>query len=259
MKQARFYPWLASGVVAAEVLLGAMPEPSLILPAPFGPSRYELLKEYSPFVKSIDPAKGMEKSLDLVVVGYGRVRGEDHVIVQQKDISTKREKIGSRFGSKDFPYRLLSVTNTSNRKTFKALLEDRNRQPLEIRYATEVSSSAPSAGGGGDGAGASASPSPGAGLGASSGTTNKSDAGTNSGKAASLGEAFANIANLLRNETPESIQTKIKNLEAKLDNPATPEDSRVRIQEAIEREQKKLQTMQSPQDLQTDEISPEGP
>jgi len=47
-------------------------------PKPFSPNHYDLLMEYSPFVKSAEASKETEKSPELVVVGYGRVAGGGH-------------------------------------------------------------------------------------------------------------------------------------------------------------------------------------
>lgn len=148
--------WLCTGVVWAvdglQPPLANTSAPGLQPgPKPFPAKHYEVLQEYSPFVKSMEAAKETEKSPDLVVVGYGRIRGEDQVIVQRKDMTEKREKIGSRYGSTNFPYRLLSVTNVGNRKTFVAILEDQKNKPIKVQYAADSppqTTNAATAGGG---------------------------------------------------------------------------------------------------------------
>ena len=213
--------------------LGTTGDPAM--PKPFPPSHYERLEEYSPFVKSLESAKLMEKSPDLVIVGYGRVRGEDHVIVQQKDNVEKREKIGARWGSATFPYRLLSVTNVSDRKTFKATLEDRNGRRRDIGYASESQPVAAVAVTGG-----SPSPVPAA---APTGLTNF------------VGRPA--IA-LPQPPTVEGLEKTILDLDAKINNPATSEGIRLILQKQLEGKKKELQLLQNPQDLPAAEVAPQA-
>ena len=60
---------------AAEPTLAPPTEALPAEPQSFAVSHYELLQGYSPFVKSLEAAKETEKSPDLVVVGYGRMKG----------------------------------------------------------------------------------------------------------------------------------------------------------------------------------------
>jgi len=199
--------------------------------------------EYSPFVKSLESAKETEKSPDLVVVGYGRMKGENHVIVQQKENSEKREKIGPRYGSKDFPYRLLSVTNTSDRRSFLAVLEDRNKKKYKVSYASEASPSPGPVGGvaGAVQAGPQASGNP-----------------VTAGKPATVPTQGNPLTNPFNPATPETLQTQIQNLEAKMNDPSTPESIRQRIRELLEAKKKQLESIQSPQELTYPEIVPEA-
>jgi len=189
--------------------------------------------EYSPFVKSMESAKITEKSPDLVVVGYGRMKGEDHVIVQQKENSEKREKIGSRYGSSGFPYRLLSITNASNRKTFKATLEDRNGRRREIGYASEAQTVEQSAG--------------------SVVSTNPVLSGNQA-----LGGGLTNVQALPPATTVESLQTDIMRLSQKINDPATKDVQRVNMQKAVDTKQKQLDLFLNPVDLPpVDEVAPQ--
>ena len=199
-------------------------------PKPFPPNHYDLLMEYSPFVKSADASKETEKSPELVVVGYGRIAGESHVIIQSKDNSEKREKIGSRFGSKAFPYRLLSVTNASDRKKFMAVLEDRNKRQLKIFYANEAAPTAP--------------PSAGASLAASQALANNSPTNVVTRPPVGLSEGIGAQTN-----TPEGLQKAIQSLEASLSRPDLPEGIR-KIQSAIlEAKKRQLEALLNPQDI----------
>lgn len=203
------------------------------MPNPFPPNHYERLEEYSPFVKSLESGKLMEKSPELVIVGYGRVRGEDHVIVQQKDSSEKREKIGTRWGSSAFPYRLLSITNASNRKTFKATLEDRNGRRREIGYASEAQTVAQSAG---------------------------SNVSTNPvlPKNQAPGGGLTNVPTLTLTTTVERLQTEILKLSQRINDPALTDAQKVNMQKAVDKKQEKLDLLLNPADLQTvDEVAPQ--
>lgn len=207
-------------------------------PKPFPSSHYSLIQEYSPFVKSMESAKETEKSPDLVVVGYGRMKGEDQVIVQQKENSEKREKIGNRFGSKDFPYRLLAVTNISDRKTFVATLEDRNKKKYQIRYASESSGSPGVA----SGAGSPVQPPPG---------------GANVPPAALGGKAgFVGRPPIL-GTTLESLPGQIEKLEANVNDPNLPDSVRQVQMRILETKKRQLEALQAPQDLPSPEVTPE--
>lgn len=236
-------PWSLSVLGwAAELVPPPTPEASTANPKSFAASHYELLMEYSPFVKSLESAKETEKSPDLVVVGYGRMKGVDHVIVQQRENSEKREKISSRYGSKDFPYRLLSVTNTSDRRSFLAVLEDRNKKKYKISYASE------------------ASPPPGlvtGGAGASQAAPLAS--GNHPAAAGRLAPAPAQGNPLINPSIPttsENLQIQIQNLEAKINDPSTPELTRQKVMEVLDTKKKQLESLQSPQELTSPEIVP---
>lgn len=210
-------------------------------PKPFPFSHYDLLMEYSPFVKSAEASKETEKSPELVVVGYGRIAGESHVIIQSKDNSEKREKIGSRFGSKDFPYRLLSVTNASDRKKFLAVLEDRKNRKYEIRYASESTPPPGSIGGTVGGKSLSSNP---AGL--------MGGAGNSGGVTSSTSlSAAKNLS--LGLDTTTTLMERNQKLQAKFDDPATPDTEREKIQNAINLNLEKLKQFQGAQEF----ISPE--
>ena len=182
-----------------------------------------------------------------MVIGYGRMKGEDHVIVQQKENSEKREKIGSRYGSKEFPYRLLSVTNISDRRSFLAVLEDRNKKKYKVSYASEASPSPGPVGGvaGAVQAGPQASGNPVA-----------------SGKQASALVQENPQPNPLKPgtsvtpDTLETLLTAIQNLEAKINAPATTEINRQKLRELLEQKKKQLESLQSPQELTSPEIVP---
>ena len=225
----------------------ASPGPSLSFfgPAPFPASRYELLREYSPFVKSLESAKVTEKSPDLVVVGYGRMKGEDHVIVQMMENSEKRERIGPRFGSKDFPYRLLSVTNTADRKSFVAVLEDRNNRKVQIRYASETPPAPPLPGGP---AIASGLAQPAVGVGdpnpASPGQPKEFVGRPTSGP------------NPLAGGSLDSLPAQIQKLEASINNPNTPDMIRQRQMKVLEAKKRQLEGLQTPEELASPEITP---
>lgn len=206
-------------------------------PKPFPFSHYDLLMEYSPFVKSAEASKETEKSPELVVVGYGRIAGESHVIIQSKDNSEKREKIGSRFGSKDFPYRLLSVTNASDRKKFMAVLEDRKNRKLKIFYANESAQTAPAL--------------TGAGFAASQAFVNNTPAGVTTRPPVVLGEGVG--AN-----TPEGLKKVIQDLEVSLSKPDLPEGIRKIQSTILENKKKQLQALQNPQEINTTTTPLEG-
>lgn len=226
----------------------ASPEQGLppLDPAPFPASRYELLREYSPFVKSLEFAKITEKSPDLVVVGYGRMKGEDHVIVQQKENSEKREKIGSRYGSKDFPYRLLSVTNTADRKSFVAILEDRNNRKVQIRYASENPSPPPPPGGSSVASGLA-----------------QPTAGVGDPPPAPPGEAKGFVGrptpglNPLAGVSLDSLLVEIQKLEASINNPNTSDTVRRMKMKALEVKKKQWEGLSTPEDVASPEITPE--
>ena len=220
---------------AAEPTLAPPTEAPPAEPQSFAVSHYELLQGYSPFVKSLEAAKETEKSPDLVVVGYGRMKGEDHVIIQQKENSEKREKIGSRYGSKDFPYRLLSVTNTSDRKSMIAVLEDQNKRKLQVRYAAE--SALPLPGGTAVGAGASQTGLP--------ATGNPPRAGEDLGaKLEKKSPLFA-----LQNQSVEDLQDEVKKLEEAINNPKQSDAGRQDLMKLLEGKKIKLQALQNPVDL----------
>lgn len=213
------------------------------MPNPFPPNHYERLEEYSPFVKSLESGKLMEKSPELVIVGYGRVRGEDHVIVQQKDSSEKREKIGARWGSSAFPYRLLSVTNASNRKTFKATLEDRNGRRRDIGYVSEAQTVAP-----------------GAGTVVSTNLALTVNPASGGGPTAGLATNFTgrSAIGIPQSPTLEDLQKAIINISVKINDPATPDSARANLQKVLESKQKQLQSLQNPTDLPAaEEVAPQ--
>lgn len=225
------------------------------LPTPYPSGHYGLLQEYSPFVKSMESAKEAEKSPELVVVGYGRMRGEDHVILQQKVDSEKREKIGSRFGSKDFPYRLLSVTNRSSRKDFVAFLEDKNKKKFQVRYATESVAPPPAISGGigaggavVSGAGVASSPSPGNNL----GTNPNAQTPVPTGQP----EAQPKNAVGLSPQKAELLE-KIEGHRAKLNDPASDQATKERHQRWLETAQRKLEELEkTPVDLNAPPVEP---
>jgi len=217
------------------------------MPNPFPPNHYERLEEYSPFVKSLESGKLMEKSPELVIVGYGRVRGEDHVIVQQKDSSEKREKIGARWGSSAFPYRLLSVTNASNRKTFKATLEDRNGRRRDIGYVSEAQTVAP-------GAGTVVSTNLALTVNPAS-SMGSSTAGTQGPSTNIIGRPAIPLPQPL---TVEDVENRILDLTAKVNDPATPDLAKMIFQKQLEAQKKRLEKLQNPTDLPAaEEVAPQ--
>ena len=228
---------------AAEPTLAPPTEALPAEPQSFAVSHYELLQGYSPFVKSLEAAKETEKSPDLVVVGYGRMKGEDHVIIQQKENSEKREKIGSRYGSKDFPYRLLSVTNTSDRKTFVANLEDRSKRKLQVRYAAESSSLSPSAPPTGAAVGITSSP-------AVSNST--SSAAPGPGGSPPTAKSTSPSAAM----DPELLQAQIQNLERAINDASKSEQARQNAKTKQNELRLQLEALQRPQELTTPEIAP---
>jgi len=193
----------------------------------------------------LESAKVTEKSPDLVVVGYGRMKGEDHVIVQQKENSEKREKIGSRYGSKDFPYRLLSVTNTADRKSFVAILEDRNNRKVQIRYASETPSPPP----------------PPSGSAVASGLAQPT-AGVANPTPARPGEAKGFVGrptpglNPLAGGSLDSLSVQIQNLEANINNPNTTDMVRQIQMKVLEAKKKQLEGLRTPEDVASPEITP---
>ena len=214
------------------------------MPNPFPPNHYERLEEYSPFVKSLESGKLMEKSPELIIVGYGRVRGEDHVIVQQKDNSEKREKIGARWGSTAFPYRLLSITNASNRRSFKAILEDRNGRRREIGYASETQTVAP-------GAGSVASTNPALPGNPTSGL----------GSSAGLPTNFIGRPAIFPPQplTVEEVENRILELTAKINDPATTDIAKKIFQNQLEAQKKRLEKLSNPTDLPAaEELAPQA-
>lgn len=214
------------------------------MPNPFPPNHYERLEEYSPFVKSLESGKLMEKSPELVIVGYGRVRGEDHVIVQQKDSSEKREKIGARWGSSAFPYRLLSVTNASNRKTFKATLEDRNGRRQDIGYVSEAQTVA-----------------------AAAGTVVSTNPALTGNPASGGGPTAGLIPNfngrppipLPQPPTVEGVEKRILELTEKINDPATTDVAKRIFEKQLEAQKKLLEKLSNPTDLPAaEELAPQA-
>lgn len=242
----RFWPlWLCPLLLQA-AQLSPVPRTEEGLPRgpkPFSSNHYDLLMEYSPFVKSVEAAKETEKSPELVVVGYGRIAGESHVIIQSKDNSEKREKIGSRFGSKDFPYRLLSVTNASDRKKFLAVLEDRNNRKLKIYYTSESAPASPPA-------------------------TNLDRAlfGNTPDAVARRRVSTDNPQQLLEaalgNSNPafsaEQLQQQIQDLDVQINKPDLSEAARKRGIERREMKKKQLQALQNPQEINATTTPLEG-
>lgn len=214
----------------------ASPGPSLSFlgPAPFPASRYELLREYSPFVKSLESAKVTEKSPDLVVVGYGRFKGEDYVIVQKKEESEKRAKIGLRFGSKDFPYRLISVTNKTSRKDFMAVLEDNQKRQIKVRYGE-----------------ASSAPPPPTETGAT--VTNQSGG---SPQTATLSSKQTNLPGVQDQNPVEKLQTQLRNLEVAMNDPTKEEKARNAAAKKYNEILQQLEGLKSPEEKTTETISP---
>lgn len=226
----------------------ANPAPEGVAPQAFSPGHYKLLEEYSPFVKSLESGKVMEKSPELVIVGYGRLRGEDHVIVQQKDESEKREKIGVRWGSSTFPFRLLAVTNVSDRKTFKATLEDRNGRRREIGYANEIISPPPAGTPSGTaGGGSSSTPVPSGGAAASGGGFTGSPLTNVIGRPPVLPPPPPTVENL---------QNSILDLTEKINNPATTDVAKKIFGKQLEQRQRQLETLQNAQDIPATEVAP---
>ena len=203
-------------------------------PRPLAAAHYELLMEYSPFVKSLESAKVTEKSPDLVVVGYGRFKGEDYVIVQKKEESDKRAKIGPRFGSKDFPYRLVSVTNKTNRKDFMAVLEDNQKRQVKVRYG-EASSAPPPA--------------------TVTGAAITSQAG-GSPQATALSSNQTNLPGVQNQNPVDKIQTQLRNLEIAMNDPTKEEKAREAAAKKYGEILQQLEGLKSPDEKTTQTISP---